>query len=97
MQSVEITGAIIDSNYVTNDLQGIKAALLAGHHVRYVNRQEAESVARRRDCPGWWKLAEGPTLYVLVEGDLYRAKSTPASLSIPMTASVNAQLSAAAG
>ena len=76
----EITGAVINSRHITNDMSQIEAALLTGQYVEFVKRDDARCHASWGNQKEWTDLAKTPALFVIVDGVRYRRSSLDASV-----------------
>jgi hypothetical protein len=75
----EVTGAVINSEYVTNDIGMINVARLSDQTVKYVSRDYARRMSSRGQGPEWRSLADGPAVAVIVDGVSYGRTTVPSS------------------
>ena len=93
----EITGAVINSNRMTNDLPRIEAALFSGEPVEYLSRERATSMAHSTHHAEWEAFARAPALFVIVDGVRYRRSQSDGSINVPVPTAQMAPVSLIAG
>jgi len=80
----EVTGVVVNYDYVTNNGLRINAALSAGQHVEYVTRHHARQIALRTGRPEWHALAKASAIFLIVEGIRYRRSRIESSIGFPL-------------
>ena len=97
MSIEEFPGAVIGSDYVTNDPNKIEAAMVRQQHVRYVSRDHARFMALCEQRREWDVLAGAPALLVIVDGVRYRRNRSDSPISFPTSAPAVVALPGVAG
>ena len=97
MCTEEITGVVINSDYVTNDPSKIDMAAASRQPMEYVSRDRARRLARQTDRAEWRLLAEAPALFVIVDGIRYRRSSLDAQVNFPVSVPAMTPLPCVAG
>ncbi|MEE8451013.1 MAG: hypothetical protein V3R99_03830 [Thermoguttaceae bacterium] len=97
MSIQEITGVVINSNRMTNDLPRIEAALFSGEPVEYVSREQATSMAHSTHHAEWEAFARAPALFVIIDGVRYRRSQSDGSINVPMPTTHMVPVSLVAG
>ncbi len=87
MRTDEITGAVINSDCVTNDPAKIDAALVSGQQVEYVSRARARRLACGTKRTQWSVLAEAPAVFLVIDGVRYGRSGIESPISFPVRAS----------
>ena len=97
MCTEEITGVVINLDYVTNDPSKIDMAAASRQPMEYVSRDRARRLARRTNRSEWGLLAEAPAIFIIVDGVRYRRTRIDAATSFPLSTPIPMPSPAVAG